>query len=136
MRVLLDTCEFLWLVTGDPRLPSSVAAAVRDPANEVYLSTVSFWEISVKHALGKLPLPQPPEHYVPLQRERHRIASLALDEAAVARLNSLPPLSSRPLRPDARLPGVGARADAREFRSHRATVSGDSPLNFSTALFW
>ena len=62
MRVLLDTCEFLWLVTGDPRLPSSVAAAVRDPANEVYLSAVSFWEISVKHALGKLPLPQPPEH--------------------------------------------------------------------------
>lgn len=96
MRVLLDTCEFLWLVTGDPRLPSSVAAAVRDPANEVYLSAVSFWEISVKHALGKLPLPQPPEHYVPLQRERHRIASLALDEAAVARLNSLPPLHRDP----------------------------------------
>ena len=96
MKVLLDTCEFLWLVSGDPRLPAATAAAVRDPANEVYLSAVSFWEISVKHALGKLPLPQPPDRYVPFQREQHRIAPLALDEAAVARLSSLPQLHRDP----------------------------------------
>ena len=96
MRILLDTCEFLWLVTGDAKLPATVAAAVRDPANEVYLSAVSFWEISVKHALGKLPLPQPPELYVPRQRAQHRVATLPLDEAAVARLSSLPALHRDP----------------------------------------
>ena len=90
MTVLLDTCEFLWLVSGDARLPKAVADAVRNPANEVFLSVVSYWEICVKHSLGKLPLPDSPERYVPLQREKHRLASLSLDEAAVARLVGLP----------------------------------------------
>ena len=90
MTVLLDTCEFLWLVSGDARLPKAVADAVQNPTNEVFLSVVSYWEICVKHSLGKLPLPDSPERYVPLQREKHRIASLHLDEAAVARLVGLP----------------------------------------------
>ena len=43
MRILLDTCEFLWLAAGDVRLSTQLALAVRDPQNEVYLSAVSFW---------------------------------------------------------------------------------------------
>lgn len=96
MKILLDTCEFLWLVTGDPKLPATVAAAVRDPQNEVYLSVVSFWEISLKHSLGKLPLPEPPQKFVPAQREKHFITPLALDEKAVARLSELPGLHRDP----------------------------------------
>jgi PIN domain nuclease of toxin-antitoxin system len=84
MKILLDTCEFLWLVSGDPKLLPAVSNAVRDPANQVFLSVVSFWEISVKHSLGKLPLSQPPAHFIPLQRDKHLIAPLVLDEAAVA----------------------------------------------------
>jgi PIN domain nuclease of toxin-antitoxin system len=96
MRILLDTCEFLWLVAGDPKLSTSVASAVRDPQNEVFLSSVSFWEICLKHALGKLPLPHSPAQFVPLQRNKHQIATLALDEAAVARLSELPGLHRDP----------------------------------------
>jgi len=73
-----------------------VATAVRDPRNEVFLSAVSFWEICLKHSLGKLPLPQSPAHFVPLQREKHLIAPLALDEAAVAQLSGLPALHRDP----------------------------------------
>jgi PIN domain nuclease of toxin-antitoxin system len=96
MRILLDTCEFLWLVAGDARLPLPVASAVRDPQNEVFLSAVSFWEICLKHSLGKLPLPQSPAQFVPQQREKHLIAPLALDEAAVAQLSGLPELHRDP----------------------------------------
>ncbi len=96
MRILLDTCEFLWLVAGDARLSPAFASAVRDPRNEVFLSAVSFWEISLKHGLGKLPLPQPPAHFVPLQRDKHLIAPLGLDEVAVARLSALPMLHRDP----------------------------------------
>ena len=96
MRILLDTCEFLWLVSGDAKLPVSVADAVRDPQNQVYLSAVSFWEISIKHSLGKLPLPQPPAQFIPQQREKHLVASLALDETAVAQLGGLPALHRDP----------------------------------------
>ena len=96
MRILLDTCEFLWLVAGDARLSPPVASAVRNPQNEVFLSTVSFWEICLKHGLGKLPLPEPPSQFVPLQREKHLIAALALEEAAVAQLSGLPGLHRDP----------------------------------------
>lgn len=96
MRILLDTCEFLWLVAGDARLPPPVASAVRDPQNKVFLSAVSFWEICLKHSLGKLPLPQSPAQFVPLQREKHLIAPLALDEAAVGQLSGLPRLHRDP----------------------------------------
>jgi PIN domain nuclease of toxin-antitoxin system len=60
------------------------------------LSAVSFWEISLKHSLGKLPLPQPPAQFVPLQWEKHLIVPLALDEAAVAKLSELPKLHRDP----------------------------------------
>ena len=96
MRILLDTCEFLWLVSGDAKLSAAVAAAVRDPHNQVYLSVASFWEISIKHSLGKLPLPLPPAQFVPAQREKHFITPLALDEAAVAQLGGLPALHRDP----------------------------------------
>ena len=97
MRILLDTCEFLWLVAGDLRLSQRVASAARDPSNEVFLSVVSFREICVKHRLlGKLQLPQSPVQFVPEQRERHLIAALALDETAVAQLSSLAKLHRDP----------------------------------------
>ena len=96
MRILLDTCEFLWLLSGDTKLPAAVAAAVRDPRNQVFLSAASFWEISIKNSLGKLPLPQPPAQFIPSQREKHLIAALALDETAVAQLDNLPALHRDP----------------------------------------
>ena len=89
MKILLDTCEFLWLVTGDSKLSPPIVSAVSDPQNEVFLSVVSL-EISLKYSLGKLPLPQSPAEFVPWQRERHLIAPLPLDEAAVAQLSKLP----------------------------------------------
>ncbi len=90
MRLLLDTQVFLWFITGDPRLSPRMLDAIRNLDNEVYLSAVSLWEAIVKYQLGKLPLPQPPEIYLPVQRRRHQIASLALDEASVCQLASLP----------------------------------------------
>ena len=61
-----------------------------------FLSAVSFWEISLRHGFGKLPLPQPPAQFVPQQRERHLIAPLVLDELAVAQLSGLPGLHRDP----------------------------------------
>lgn len=96
MRLLLDTHTFLWFIAGDRRLPEAWRSTVQDPENEVYLSAVSLWEAIVKYQLGKLPLPESPESYLPRQRDRHRIASLALDEPSVARLADLPMLHRDP----------------------------------------
>lgn len=77
-------------------MSTEVRDAIRDPDNEVYLSAISVWETIVKYQLGKLPLPEHPETYLPKQRDLHPIASLALDEISVVELAKLPLLHREP----------------------------------------
>lgn len=92
MKLLLDTCAFIWLAAGSRKLPERVREAFSDPANDVYLSAVSAWEIGVKHGLGKLELPEQldVEGYVTEARRRHFIETLPLEEAAAFELKRLP----------------------------------------------
>ena len=96
MRLLLDTHIFLWFVSGDKKLAIALREVIRDPQNEIFLSVVSLWEIIIKYHLGHLPLPQPPELYVPAQRRRLRIGSLPVDERSVFQVAKLPPLHRDP----------------------------------------
>ena len=95
MRFLLDTCAFIWIVEG-ASLPPRVVAIVREPDHELYLSAASCWEIATKHALGRLPLADRPERVVPTEREKHRIASLPLDEESALHVARLPRLHRDP----------------------------------------
>ena len=67
-----------------------------DPDNETYLSPISAWEISVKHALGKLPLGAPPNIIIRESRQRHGISTLPLDEDSATAVARLPLLHSDP----------------------------------------
>ncbi len=96
MRILLDTCAFLWLIRGRPEASPIARALFSEAANEIYLSSVSAWEISVKHRLGKLPLGDVPVRYVPGEREKHGIESLPLSEADTLVLDKLPLLHHDP----------------------------------------
>src|SRR5262245_12894734 len=96
MRLLLDTHVFLWYISADPRLPAAFRSAIQDPGNEVWLSVASVWEATIKYALDKLPLPDPPDEYLPRQRTAHGIASLVIEEGALTHLAKLPPLHRDP----------------------------------------
>ena len=96
MKLLLDTHVFLWFITADARLPPLFRDAIREPINEAFLSVASLWEMIIKYNLGKLPLPQPPEIYIPTERRRHQIKSLSLHENAVKELANLPALHRDP----------------------------------------
>ena len=56
MAYLLDTHTFLWFVAGDKQLPESVKAKIKDIGELCFLSVASFWEITIKHQIGKLTL--------------------------------------------------------------------------------
>jgi len=90
VKLLLDTCTFLWIVGDSRELSPRALALFRSPEHEVYLSSASAWEIGIKHALGRLPLPQPPGRFVPAMREHHAIESLPIDEESVLQVDRLP----------------------------------------------
>lgn len=96
MKILLDTCIFLWFISCDRQLSKMIRESICDPDNDVFLSSVSIWECIVKYQLGKLPLPESPNVYLPAQRKLHRISSLSLDESSVTQLSKLPSVHRDP----------------------------------------
>ena len=50
MNLLLDTHILIWALNEDPRLPAQARDLILDEGNTVYYSSVSIWEVSIKHA--------------------------------------------------------------------------------------
>jgi PIN domain nuclease of toxin-antitoxin system len=73
------------------RLTTKARAIVESTANELYFSAASAWEIAIKHALGRLRLPEPPQRYVPSRVEKLRTRPLAIDQSHALRVAVLPP---------------------------------------------
>lgn len=96
MKLLVDTCTFLWIAAESPRLSKTAAKVFLDQNNERYLSSASAWEIGIKHAAGRLPLPERPDIFVPMIREASGIESLEVDEESALHAGRLPELHSDP----------------------------------------
>lgn len=96
MKVLLDTCAFLWFILESPQLSASARRTFVDPANEMYLSAISTWEIALKSSIGKLPLPGRAAVFVAEQRRLHGVETLPLDEEASLYVPLLPKLHTDP----------------------------------------
>ena len=96
MKILLDACTFLWIASDAPQLSEVARHAFADPANDVFLSAVSTWEIAIKQVLGRLRLPEDPARFIPQQRRKHGIEALSLSEAATLLLPRLPNLHRDP----------------------------------------
>lgn len=51
MNLLLDTHLLIWTLNEDPKLPAKAKELILDPGNTIYYSSVSIWEIAIKHAI-------------------------------------------------------------------------------------
>ncbi len=96
MRLLLDTCTFLWAIDERAQLSDQARTLIVDPGNEVFLSAISAWEIALKQQRGNLVLSEPAHTYVPKQRRTHGYLELPLDETAALRSGRLPALHRDP----------------------------------------
>jgi PIN domain nuclease of toxin-antitoxin system len=56
MRILIDTHILIWHLEGDEQLTLDRRSLITDPANTVFISIASFWEIAIKSSKGKLSL--------------------------------------------------------------------------------
>lgn len=90
MNALLDTCTFLWLAFDPGRLSRAARDVFDDPATVRVLSQVSVLEIVLKYRIGKLPLPMPPDRWVPSRREFFRLEDFPLTESVIFRSGRLP----------------------------------------------
>lgn len=55
MRLLLDTHTLVWWSERSPMLSAIAADTIADTANAICISSVSAYEIALKHRLGKWP---------------------------------------------------------------------------------
>lgn len=49
MKILLDTHIALWAISADTKLSDKARSLIMDVNNEIYYSTASVWEITIKH---------------------------------------------------------------------------------------
>ena len=56
MRYLLDTHAIIWYFENSPQLPQTMKELIKSPENDIYVCSVSLWEIAIKINLGKLKL--------------------------------------------------------------------------------
>ena len=87
---------FIWFVDEDPRLSPIARSAIIHPTSQVFLSSASAWEIVIKHGKGHILLSDAPDRYITLNRQRHRIDSLPIDERAAFGVLQLPDIHRDP----------------------------------------
>ena len=85
------------MISDSPHFSSSANRIFTDPANEVFLSAISSWEIALKNSIGKLPLPSSsPAEFISDQRKAHGIETLPLEEESSLYLPLLPKIHDDP----------------------------------------
>ncbi len=83
MNYLLDTHTFLWTISNTENLSAKATEIIKNQKNEIFVSAVSFWEISIKTRLKKLDLDKiEPEQLLTLaEKMDFQVISLTPEEA-------------------------------------------------------
>ena len=70
--ILLDTHAWLWLLHNPAQFsePAQTAIAKAEKENKILISSISVWEIAVKHSLNKLKLPLPIDEWFELAQQQ------------------------------------------------------------------
>lgn len=90
MKLLLDTQCWLWWFIQPERLSENAIAQIADETNELWFSVASVWEIGIKVAIGKLPLPEPIDTYIYSRMGNLGVQSLEITVAHALRAAALP----------------------------------------------
>lgn len=79
MTYLLDTHTLIWAIIEPDKLSDTVKSILENPAENIVVSAITFWEISLKYRLGKLEMEQiTPEDLIEVSKQMD-IEMLPLD---------------------------------------------------------
>ncbi len=90
MRLLLDTQCWLWWFAQPEKLNEDAIKQIADETNEVWFSVASVWEMGIKVAIGKLPLPEQIDDYVSTRMTQLGARSLEIKVLHALRVAVLP----------------------------------------------
>ncbi|HEX9761221.1 MAG TPA: type II toxin-antitoxin system VapC family toxin [Candidatus Acidoferrales bacterium] len=90
MNYLLDTSVFLWALAAPERLNRQARHLLSSEKQDLVLSAASSWEISIKHALGRLQLPESPATYIPIWIRRWGLRALEITHQHALAAGELP----------------------------------------------
>lgn len=90
MRLLLDTHTFLWAAFSPRKLSARARSALVDQDNEVAVSSLSFWEISLKFSLGRIALEGCTPEELPTVAVQMQFEILQADVNDMASFDALP----------------------------------------------
>ena len=95
MNILLDTHVFLWSLFTPDKLSKAVIREIKSPDNDVAVSVVTFWEISLKYALGKLELTGVNPEELPDFATQMNLEILPITAAEASTFHKLPRLTHK-----------------------------------------
>ncbi|TVP75120.1 MAG: type II toxin-antitoxin system VapC family toxin [Puniceicoccaceae bacterium] len=96
MKLLLDTCTFLWLIAAEHKLSHEVRELLEDGRNTLLLHQASAWEIQLKHQKGHLGLSESPKRIISEGLRLHQITYTPLQDDAIWHLQKLPDIHKDP----------------------------------------
>jgi PIN domain nuclease of toxin-antitoxin system len=80
----------LWWFTQPKQLSEETIASIADETNELWFSVASIWEMGIKVAIGKLPLPEPLDGYISSRMSQLGARSLEITATHALRAAALP----------------------------------------------
>ncbi|HZO51933.1 MAG TPA: type II toxin-antitoxin system VapC family toxin [Bryobacteraceae bacterium] len=93
---LLDTAPLLWLVLQPEKLSRAARELWQKPETFIAASVVSYWEIVIKAAKGKLPIQDPPAWWEQRILPYLDLEVLPIRESHITELTRLPDLHADP----------------------------------------
>lgn len=125
MNLLLDTHIAIWALNDDPALSAKARELILDPDNTIYYSTVSVWEVLLKHARRPESIPFSEEDFSKACREAGFISLGLVDKHILAvRTLSRSPDAKEHSDPFDRLLLAQAKAENLSFITHDEPIPG------------
>lgn len=92
MNYLLDTCVFIWAMSDPNQLSKKIKNIIEDCSSNIYISSVTPWEMSIKKSIGKLNCPDNIEEVIKL----NDFKELPITFKHTSELKKLPPHHNDP----------------------------------------
>ncbi|MCC8109849.1 MAG: type II toxin-antitoxin system VapC family toxin [Planctomycetes bacterium] len=95
MRLLLDTQALIWHYEDKPALGKKAGKAIENRTNQLFISAVTVWEMSIKVGLGKLKLDRPVLDIISIYKVKG-VSVLPITETHAVRVGTLPSIHRDP----------------------------------------